>query len=64
VVLRVDVDATGRPYNVAVIERSGSRDLDRAATDAVRQWRFTPAMSNGQPAPGTIEVPFDFKPAQ
>lgn len=62
VVVRVDVDATGYANNITVIQRSGSRDLDRAATDAVRRWRFTPALSNGQPVPGSIEVPFDFKP--
>ncbi|WP_416057184.1 TonB family protein [Stenotrophomonas maltophilia] len=62
VVVRVDVDATGYANNITVIQRSGSRDLDRAATDAVRRWRFTPAHSNGQPVPGSIEVPFDFKP--
>lgn len=62
VVVRVDVDATGYPSNVTIIERSGSRDLDRAASDAVRRWRFQPAQSNGQPVPGSIEVPFDFKP--
>jgi protein TonB len=56
------VDATGYPSNVTIIERSGSRDLDRAASDAVRRWRFQPAQSNGQPVPGSIEVPFDFKP--
>ncbi|MCF3498372.1 MULTISPECIES: energy transducer TonB [Stenotrophomonas maltophilia group] len=61
VVVRVDVDATGYPNNVTVIQRSGSRELDRAATDAVRRWRFTPAQSNGQAVPGSIEVPFDFK---
>ena len=43
------------------LQRSGSRELDRAATDAVRRWRFTPAQSNGQAVPGSIEVPFDFK---
>lgn len=62
VVVRVDVDATGYANNITVIQRSGSRELDRAATDAVRRWRFTPALSNGQPVPGTLEVPFDFKP--
>lgn len=62
VVVRVDVDATGYPSNVTIIQRSGSRDLDRAASDAVRRWRFQPAHSNGQPVPGNIEVPFDFKP--
>ncbi|MGE6333548.1 TonB family protein [Stenotrophomonas sp. NPDC077659] len=62
VVVRVDVDATGYANNITVIQRSGSRELDRAATEAVRRWRFTPALSNGQPVPGTLEVPFDFKP--
>jgi len=62
VVVRVDVDATGYANNITVIQRSGSRELDRAASDAVRRWRFTPALSNGQPVPGSIEVPFDFKP--
>ncbi len=61
VVVRVDVDATGYPNNATVIQRSGSRELDRAATDAARRWRFTPAQSNGQAVPGSIEVPFDFK---
>ncbi|MFG6109636.1 energy transducer TonB [Stenotrophomonas nematodicola] len=62
VVVRVDVDATGYPSNVTIIQRSGSRDLDRASAEAVRRWRFHPAQSNGQPVPGSIEVPFDFKP--
>jgi len=49
------------PFNVTIVQRSGSRDLDRAATDAVRRWRFLPAQSNGQAVVGSIEVPFDFK---
>lgn len=60
VVVRADIDATGYPNNIVVVQRSGSRDLDRAASDAVRRWRFTPAIANGQPVPGSIEVPFDF----
>ncbi|GAB3052807.1 energy transducer TonB [Stenotrophomonas tumulicola] len=64
VVVRVDVDAAGRPAAVTLIQRSGSRDLDRAASEAVRRWRFTPAMSNGQPVPGSVEVPFDFTPGR
>ena len=62
VVVRVDVDAAGAPAAVTIIQRSGSRDLDRAAAEAVRRWRFQPAQSNGQPVPGSIEVPFDFTP--
>ena len=64
VVVRVEVDAGGSPAGVALVQRSGSRDLDRAAMEAVRDWRFQPAQRNGQAVPGTIEIPFDFKPAQ
>ena len=64
VVVRVDVDANGSPGGVTLIQRSGSRELDRAAMEAVRGWRFRPARQNGQPVAGSIDVPFDFKPSQ
>lgn len=64
VVVRVEVDASGAPAGVALLKRSGSRDLDRAAMEAVRRWRFRPAQRNGQAVPGSIEIPFDFKPGQ
>lgn len=64
VVVRVDVDATGNPGGVTLVQRSGSRDLDRAAMEAVRHWRFHPAQRNGQPVAGSTDIPFEFKPAQ
>ncbi|MGW8127305.1 MAG: energy transducer TonB [Stenotrophomonas sp.] len=64
VVVRVDVDASGMPLDARIIQRSGSRDLDRAALEAVRGWRFQPAQSNGQPMAGSLEIPIDFQPAQ
>lgn len=64
VVVRVEVDASGTPLDARIIQRSGSRDLDRAALEAVRSWRFQPAQSNGQPMAGSLEIPFDFQPAQ
>ncbi|MQP74903.1 TonB family protein [Stenotrophomonas sp. MYb238] len=64
VVVRVDVDAGGMPLDAKIIQRSGSRDLDRAALEAVRGWRFQPAQSNGQPMVGSLEIPFDFQPGQ
>ncbi len=62
--VRVDVDASGMPLDARIIQRSGSRDLDRAALEAVRGWRFQPAQSNGQPMAGSLEIPIDFQPAQ
>lgn len=59
--VRVEVDARGVPGAVVVVDRSGSRDLDRAAVDAVKNWRFQPALRNGQAVSGVIEIPFDFR---
>ncbi|MFT3896129.1 MAG: energy transducer TonB [Thermomonas sp.] len=61
VLVRADVDANGVPVKVAVVNRSGSRDLDNAALDAVRQWHFSPAMQNGKAVASAVEVPVDFK---
>ena len=62
VVLRVQVDAEGRAGDVEIIERSGSRDLDRAAADAALRWRFQPARdAEGRPMPGEAIVPVEFQ---
>ncbi|WP_334179972.1 TonB family protein [Pseudoxanthomonas sp.] len=61
VMVRVDVGADGVPTSVEVAQRSGSRDLDRAAVNAVRQWRFQPAQRDGQAVAGAVTVPIDFK---
>lgn len=61
VLVRVDVDTSGRAARVALEQRSGSRDLDRAALEAVRDWRFQPAQRDGQPVPGSLVIPIDFR---
>lgn len=60
VLLRVHVGADGVPYDVDLVQSSRSRALDRAASDAVRRWRFQPAMRGGQPVPGEVQVPISF----
>jgi protein TonB len=60
VLVRVEVDANGTPTDVSVAKRSGSRELDRAALDAVRKWRFQPAIKNGRAVASVAEVPVDF----
>jgi TonB family protein len=60
VTVRVQVDAQGNPTGVALIGRSGSRELDRAAMEAVRRWKFQPAQRNGAAAPGSVDIPFEF----
>ena len=60
VVVRVQVDSTGAPGSASIVKRSGSRDLDRAALDAIRKWRFSPAMHDGKPVAATLDVPVQF----
>lgn len=62
VVLQVRIDENGLPTDVDVARRSGSRELDRAAIQAVREWRFKPAIQNGKPVPSVVELPIDFRP--
>ena len=61
VLVRVEVDTAGMPAGVALVQRSGSRDLDRAAMEAVRAWRFQPAQRNGQAIAASLVIPIDFK---
>ncbi|PJK03973.1 energy transducer TonB [Lysobacteraceae bacterium NML71-0210] len=60
--LQVDVGPDGVPTSVSLIRSSGSRELDRAASDVVRRWRFQPATENGQPSVGRVTVPIQFTP--
>jgi TonB family protein len=64
VVLRVNVGADGKPEDVEVARHSGSRELDRAALVAVRDWRFRPATRDGREVASVVEQPVEFKPRQ
>lgn len=61
VMLRVTVAPDGSPSGIAIAHGSGSRDLDRAAMSAVRQWRVRPAMRNGQPVTATVQIPVSYR---
>ena len=58
VILETVIDANGGVESVRVL-RSVSL-LDQAAVDAVKQWRFTPAMLNGQAVPVVMTVTVNF----
>jgi protein TonB len=61
VMVSVEIGADGVPTDVGVAKSSGSRHLDRAAVDAVRRWRFRPAMADGRPTTGRVQVPISFE---
>ena len=52
----------GSVERMELAQSSGDRYLDRAAMEAVRRWRFSPAMRNGQPVSAQVVIPVDFSP--
>ena len=61
VMVEVDVDSKGVPTDVSIENRSGNRELDRAALSAVKQWRFQPALRDGTQVASTVMVPVQFE---
>jgi periplasmic protein TonB len=59
--LRVTIDANGNVLDIAIEKSSRNRNLDRAAMDAARKWRFNPGIKNGQKVGGVVIVPVEFK---
>ncbi|MGI6037413.1 MAG: energy transducer TonB [Limnochordia bacterium] len=57
----VEVAADGRVEKVSIGTSSGWADLDGAAVEAVAQWMFVPALQEGQPIPGQLEVMVEFR---
>jgi TonB family protein len=58
-VLRLIVDEQGNPRDIRVVRGLGF-GLDARAIDAVKQWRFQPAMKDGRPVSVQISVEVGF----
>ena len=58
VILEAVIGEDGSVPNVRVLR--GKPLLDEAAADGVRQWRFTPALLNGQPVPIVMTITASF----
>ena len=58
VVLEVQVDEDGDVTEVVI--KSGPALLQKAAADAVKQWKYSPTMLNGEPIPVLAEVRVTF----
>jgi TonB family protein len=64
VLLAVTVDAEGKPEDIGVEQSSGNDALDRAAADAVAEWRFNPRVCDGKPVKARAMIPLDFDLSQ
>jgi protein TonB len=59
--LRVYVGADGRVGDVVVHESAGHPDLDSAAADAVKRWRFEPARHGTEAVGVWVLLPVEFR---
>ncbi|MCX7089460.1 MAG: energy transducer TonB [Methylococcales bacterium] len=60
VILHVQVSAAGESTSVSVQQSSGHEELDDAAVEAVKQWRFIPAKRGNTPVSSSVQVPLNF----
>jgi protein TonB len=60
VVLSVIVDSQGNPQRIRVVRPLGM-GLDEKAVDAVKQYKFKPAMEGGKPVPVEITIEVNFQ---
>ena len=58
VILEATIDETGQVVDVKVLRSVPM--LDAAAVDAVKQWRYSPALLNGMPIPVIVTVTVRF----
>ena len=61
VMLKVLVSREGTAEKVEVAHSSGYENLDKAATEAVKNWRFIPASRALQPIDEWVQVPVAFR---
>ena len=59
-VVSLIVDAQGNPQRVQVVRHLG-KGLDQKAIEAVRQYKFEPAMHNGEPVAVEVNIEVNFK---
>ena len=60
VLLQVLVRTSGEPGKITIRKSSGHKIIDNAAVDAMRQWRFVPAMDGNFPVEKYVQVPLKF----
>jgi protein TonB len=61
VMLKVLVSRQGTALKIEVAHSSGHEILDKAAADAVRNWRFVPAKQGNASIDQWVQVPVAFR---
>jgi protein TonB len=61
VLVLAQVDVNGHVSDARVVRRSGYSILDRAASNEVRRWTFSPALHDGQPIVASVQVPVSYR---
>jgi TonB family protein len=61
VVVSALISKTGEPENLQVVSPYADAHLAQAALDAVQQWRYQPALLNGEPVEVLTQITVDFR---
>ena len=61
VVHRVLIGLDGKAISAQLLTSSGSERLDRAAREAVMQWRYVPGKKGGNPTIMSVDVPITWR---
>ena len=61
VILHLTVSPSGHVTHLAINQSSGYRILDQAAFQTVQKWVLSPALKNGKPVSGTLNLPIIFQ---
>ena len=60
ILMTVVVDTTGKPKDPKVVS-TPDQSFDQVALNAIRQWRFKPALCDGEPMEKTMAVEINFR---
>ncbi len=60
VTVQIVVDEFGKVSDAKIFRSSRNRDLDRAALQGVRTWRYRPAEQDGKPVKSVLNATIDF----
>lgn len=61
VLVRAEVDVSGRVFNASVEKSSGHPSLDVAALQSISGWSYSPATRDGKPIAQWVRVPIMFQ---